>query len=175
MDKALYYFGAALLSLTLALVYAVLPAPAFAGQVVLACPDLAQAEQLGACPSDKELRANYRKTCPKFLEKDGECKPFEAFARSKNKALWAAVSGDEEFLSYLSCSQAVATVKSSKPVAIDAKCSLKSGRCEARCGYENNITFNLRVKGVCKTATGQKVDCAHAPHACTVTCELFDD
>lgn len=164
-------FGVAMICLS----FGLLPAPAQAGNMVLACPDLASAEALGECPSEKELRANYRKTCPTFLEKDGECKPFEAFARSKNKALWGAVSGGEEFLSYLSCGHAAATVKASKPISVDAKCQLQSGRCEARCGYQNNITFNLRVKGTCKTMTGQKVDCTKDPKACVVTCELFED
>jgi len=151
------------------------PTAAKAADVVLACPDLAHAEQLGTCPSDKELRANYRKTCPTFMEKRGECRPFEAFARTKNKALWAATSGDEEFLSYISCAQPALSVKAARPVSVDAKCDLQSGRCEARCGYTNAITFNLRVKGACKTTTGLKVDCASDPKACTVTCELFED
>ena len=146
-----------------------------AGDVVLTCPDLAKAEQLGACPSEKELRANYRKTCPTFMEKRGECRPFESFARSKNKALWAATSGDEEFLSYISCAQPALSVKAAQPVSVDAKCDLKTGRCEARCVYANAITFNLRLKGACKTPTGQKVECSDDPKACVVTCELFED
>ena len=154
---------------------ALLPTPTLAGNVVLMCPDLARAEQLGACPSDKELRANYRKTCPTFMEKRGECRPFETFARGKNKALWAAVSGTEEFLSYLSCATTAEAIKTSKPVSVTAKCDLKSGRCEARCGYDNALTFNLRVKGACKTTPGQKVDCSKDPKACVVTCELFED
>jgi len=154
---------------------ALLPVSAEAGNVVLACPDLARAEQLGACPSDKELRANYRKTCPTFMEKRGDCRPFESFARGKNKSLWGALSGDEEFLSYLSCAQPALSIKAAKPMSVTAKCDLKSGRCIAQCGYQNNITFNLRVKGACKTSTGQKVDCSKDPKACTVTCELFED
>jgi len=174
MDKFIFHCGA-MICLCLGLATPLTPTPAHAGSVVLACPDLAQAVQLGACPTDKELRATYRKTCPTFLEKDGECKPFEAFARTKNKALWGAMSGAEEFLSYLSCAQPAALVKSSKPISVTTKCNLQSGRCEARCGYENAITFNLRVKGSCKTATGQKIDCAKDPKACVATCELFED
>jgi len=165
-----FIFGAAWLVVSLI----PLPAAAQSANVVLSCPDLSQAEQLGACPSDKELRANYRKTCPPFMEKRGECKPFEAFARNKNKALWAAMSGPEEFLSYISCAQPKKTVKAAKPISVDAKCDLQSGRCQARCGYDNSVTFNLRVKGICKTATGGKIDCKSDPKACKVTCELFE-
>ena len=158
-----------------AVLFSTLSMTASATDVVLACPDLSTAQQLGACPSEKDLRALYTATCPKLLQKRGECKPFEAFARSKDKALWAAQSQNEEFLSYIQCKQTPEVVKASKAVRVGVKCDMKSGRCEARCGYENGVSFSLRVKGSCQTATRQPIDCTDDPQSCVVKCELFED
>ena len=151
------------------------PTPLRAADVVLVCPDLARAEQLGNCPTQAEFLATYRETCPEFMEKRGECKPFAAFARSKNKALWAAQSENEEFLAYMSCAHTPDIVKTSKAVSVEAKCDAQSGRCDALCGYENDITFNLRVNGICRTEGHQKIDCGNDPKGCVVTCDLFED
>ncbi|HEY9080768.1 hypothetical protein [Magnetovibrio sp.] len=156
-------------------IYTAAPTRAPAADVDLACPDLTRAEQLGTCPTEQELRDQYRTTCPEFMEKRGECKPFEVFARTKNKALWAAISGEEEFLSYMSCTQPSDRVKTAKAVSVEAKCDPQTGRCNALCRYEHDIAFTLRIKGICKTAGGQKLDCASDPQACVVTCELFED
>jgi len=55
-DKFIFHCGA-MICLCLGLATPLTPTPAHAGSVVLACPHLAQAVQLGACPTDKELRA----------------------------------------------------------------------------------------------------------------------
>ena len=141
---------------------------------VLTCPELSTAQKLGDCPSDADLMSLFRETCSPMLERNGDCTPYDKFAKSKNKALWAAMSAKEEFLSYIQCSQPPETIKASKIISVETKCSLKSGRCEARCGYENGINFSLRVKGSCETATRAKIDCQNDPKLCVTTCELYE-
>lgn len=151
------------------------PPQAHSSDTVLACPSLATAQQLGTCPSEQDLRIAYRASCPEFMEKRGECKPFKGFAMAKNTALWSVMGGSEEFMAYVSCAKSNAEVTTSKPVSIEAKCALKSGRCEARCTYDSGVTFSLRVKGACQTATGEKITCKDDPQSCVFKCEQFTD
>ncbi|MBL4615540.1 MAG: hypothetical protein JKY27_11795 [Magnetovibrio sp.] len=145
-----------------------------AGEASFSCPDLSAAEQVGSCPSDKELKEGYDATCPSAMARRNECKPFAAYAKSKGKSLWAAKAGDEEFLSYVQCGISPETVRGSKVQSVDVKCDFNSGRCEAVCGYENDFNLKLRIKGSCRTATAAKIDCKDDPSACTVTCETIE-
>lgn len=152
-----------------------LATPAQAGNTSLVtCPSLTAAQMLGDCPSETDIKNLYRETCSPMLEKQGECTPYEKFAKGKNKALWAAMSADEEYLSYIQCTQPPDTIKASKIINVETKCDLKSGRCVARCGYDNGVTFNLRVKGSCETAARQKIDCQNNPALCVATCEIYE-
>lgn len=139
----------------------------------VSCPSLSTAEKLGDCPSDTDLKNLYRETCSPMLERQGECTPYDKFAKSKNKALWAAMSANEEFLSYIQCTLPDDTIKASKIVSIDTKCDQKTGRCVANCGYENGVKFSLRVQGSCETTTRQKIDCQTDPALCVATCEIY--
>lgn len=141
------------------------------GTKAFACPDLSTAEQLGSCPSEEEIMRNYRVDCPPHLERAGDCMPFQLFAMRKNKAIWAVMSGGEEFLPYVSCGIPVDTVKGSKAVSLRVSCRA-SGRCQMLCGYENDITLRLRFKGKCTTATEGKIDCKENPMACVAQCAV---
>lgn len=147
---------------------------AMAGETNFTCPDLSTAQQVGACPSDKELKEGYAATCPSAMGKRNECRPFAAYVKSKGKSLWAVLMGDEEFLSYVRCGLAPETVRASKVQNVEVKCSFESGRCAAQCGYENDFTLKLRFKGECRTANAGKIECKDNPAACVVSCDLFD-
>lgn len=152
-----------------------LATPATAGTTQLVtCPSLSTAQMLGDCPNETDLKTLYRETCSPMLEKNGDCTPYEKFAKSKNKALWGAKSAQEEYLSYIQCTLSSDIVKASKIIDVETKCDLDTGRCEARCGYENDVTFSLRVKGSCTTANQQKIDCQNDPKLCVATCEVYE-
>jgi len=143
-----------------------------AAEKVFACPDLSTAEQVGTCPTDKELKEGYDGICPSVMAKQQACVPFAAYAKGKSKALWAAQSGSVEFLSYVDCGLSPKTVRASRAKALDVNCTARSGRCEALCTYDNDFTLKLRVKGDCRTATQDKIDCSDDPASCVVKCVI---
>lgn len=145
-----------------------------AGEADFTCPDLSTAEQLGACPDERELKQGYDATCPSAMGRRNECKPFAAYVKSKNKSLWGVKTGGEEFLPYVRCSLSPETVRASRAQSVEIKCAASTGRCEARCGYENDFTLRLRFQGECRTANRGKIDCQDDPKACVFTCETFE-
>ena len=97
---------------------AALALPATAATV--ACPDLAAAAQVAACPSDEELRYTFTGYCSdnnrSYKGDTDVCTDFLAYRKLKNVALWESADGN--FNAYVSCDRAPAEVRSAKPVTI---------------------------------------------------------
>jgi hypothetical protein len=77
------------LSAFLLLLAAALP---HANAATLACPDLAQAVQVGACPTDEQLKHTFLGFCSDdakaYRGETDVCTDFERYRQMKNVALW---------------------------------------------------------------------------------------
>lgn len=133
----------------LALSLVSLSLPAAAGP--LACPDLAVAVQVGACPSEDELRYTYTGYCSdnaRLYDKatDGPCARYENYRKLKNTALWE--SGDGEFNGYVSCDLSAAAIKNAKPLT--AAVARQGTMTRVSCSYGDDIVFSHRTRATCK-------------------------
>ncbi|MDO8605261.1 MAG: hypothetical protein Q7R40_01875 [Phaeospirillum sp.] len=132
----------------------VLSAPAFAGDV--ACPDMAAAVQVGACPTEEELNWGYTGYCgdnARLYDKEGDtCVNPENYRKLKDVSLWEA----GEFQGYLHCSLAPEAHKASKPAGIAIRKAGKITR--VTCSYDGGQEMTLRTRAEC-TQTGDKASC----------------
>lgn len=120
----------------------------------LPCPDLTKAVQVGACPSDEELRYTFTGFC----SDDGKaykgeidvCTDFQRYRQLKNVALWE--SADGLFDAYVSCDLPQATVKQG---AVSGVKLGKQGKVtQLVCSYANGINFTHRTRAECKLEAG---------------------
>lgn len=141
--------------------------PAFAETI--SCPDLAQAVQVGACPSEEELRYTYTGYCSDnarmYDMKDDVCSSFENYRRLKNVVLWE--SKDGAFSGYLSCDLQAAQVKAA-PVATLAV-SRKGNMTRVVCSYGDGVALSHRTKQSCR-AEGDG-SCPGNPAGCRASCQ----
>ena len=135
----------------------------------LACPDLAAAKPVGACPTDAELRYTFIGYCSdnaRMYDGKGEvCDDFAAYRRLKNVALWE--SADGAFDAYPSCELAPDAIRGAKAMRISA--SKRGTLTQVVCEYAGGIRFTHRTKAQCKVAGN--ADCAADPASCAATCE----
>ncbi len=153
--------------LILLLVFVLPVNPAFAETI--SCPDLAQAVQVGACPSEEELRYTYTGYCSDnarmYDMKDDVCSSFGNYRTLKNVVLWE--SSDGAFSGYLSCDLEASTVKSA-PVATLA-IARKGNMTRVVCTYGDGVTLSLRTKQSCR-AEGDGT-CPGNPAGCRASCQ----
>jgi hypothetical protein len=152
-----------LLALTLAL-GAMAPARA----LTLLCPDPAAAVQVGACPSEEELKHTYTGFCAdnaNLYGKDQQtCASYENYRKAKNIALWE--SKDGVFQAYISCDLPAAALKRLKPVSISVGMQGKLTR--LACLYTDEVVFTHRSKAACKVSGDG--NCAADAAACRAEC-----
>ena len=155
------------LCLTL-LLLAGLPMNAASAETV-ACPDLAQAVQVGACPSEEELRYTYTGYCSDnarmYDTKDDVCSSFQNYRKLKNVVLWE--SADGAFSGYLSCDLPVARVRSAAAATIAV--ARQGSITRVVCAFGEGITFSHRTKLACRAEAGG--NCAGTPGGCRASCQ----
>jgi hypothetical protein len=137
-----------------------------AWSVTVDCPDLAAAVQVGACPTEEELRYTYTGYCSdnaRMYAKDATCVDYRDYRALKNIALWE--SADGEFHAYLSCDKPPPGAV--KPVAVDV--GKQAGITRLICRYADGTTFIRRTRAACKVAGDG--DCAANPSACRASCD----
>lgn len=136
----------------------------------VSCPDLAQATQVAACPSEDELRYTLNGFCGSdaqaYKGETGVCTDYRDYRRLKNVALWE--SADGAFNAYVSCDRVPAEIKaaraSSLRVARQGKISM------VICGYGEGVNFTLRTRADCRP-DGSNARCASDLAACSATCD----
>lgn len=154
--------------LTLLLLCGLLPLAAAAEMI--ACPDLAQAVQVGACPAEEELRYTYMGYCgdsARLYEanKEDVCSSFAHYRKLKNLALWE--SADGAFSGYVACDLPAAQLKAA--VAATLAVARQGSITRLVCGYGPGIVFSHRTKLACR-AQGDG-SCASDPAGCRASCE----
>ncbi len=166
-----YAFAAAFGAITLATfsqVWAAGPIP---------CPDISEAIQIGACPTEEELQVMFKNGCGAERAPGAKnpelCDSYAEFKRRKNTALWE--SADGEFMGYLSCTIPASKIRSARPVSVAI--SHKDGLNTVSCIYQGGIKFALRTRSVCRIpgVTNSNVvmqtECGSDMTACKVECD----
>ncbi len=140
-----------------------------AAAATVACPDLAAAVQVAACPSDEELRYTFTGYCSDnnrgYRGDTDVCNDFQAYRKLKNVALWESADGN--FNAYVSCDRAPAEVRATKPAAIRVG---RQGSINLLvCGYGDGLSFTWRTRAACRVDSA--ADCRDKPAACKADCE----
>jgi hypothetical protein len=133
------------------------------------CPDLAQATQVGACPSEEELRYTYTGYCSDnarmYDSKDDVCTRFENYRKMKNVALWE--SGDGAFSGYVSCDLPAARLKAAKVATIVA--ARQGSITRLACAYGDGVIFSHRTTKACQLEGDG--NCAGGASGCRAICQ----
>lgn len=156
-----------LLRLPFVLLLAGLGLPAVAAQY--ACPDMAAARQVNACPTEEELKHTYSGFCSDdkkaYAGETDNCMRYKDYRAMKNTALWE--SADGAFDGYVSCDLSKAKVQAL--AATGMKIEKQGTISKVVCNYPNAIRFTLRTKLACKLEDDQA--CAASAAACRATCD----
>jgi len=143
-----------------------LPA-AFGGS--LSCPDLSAAVQVGACPSEEELRYTFTGYCSDdakaYRGETDSCTDFALYRQMKNVALWE--SKDGAFDAYLSCELPKDALKQAKASAV--RVARQGKITQLVCNYGNGVTFTHRTRAQCTVDSG--ANCAANPSSCKADCD----
>ena len=150
----------------LVLVLLVAPLSPAVMAATVACPDLATAVQVGACPAEEELKYTFNGYCSDdaraYKGETGVCTDYQRYRALKNVALWE--SADGEFNAYVSCDLPPATVKGTRASAVRVG---KVGKMtQLVCSYGEDIRFTHRTRAECKVDAS--ADCTGA--ACKASC-----
>ena len=133
------------------------------------CPDLAQAVQVGACPSEEELRYTYTGYCSDnarmYDMKDDVCSSFQNYRMLKNVVMWE--SGDGAFSGYVSCDLPVARVKAASIATIAV--ARQGSMTRVVCTYGEGVVFSHRTKQACRPEGDGS--CAGNPAGCRASCQ----
>ena len=135
----------------------------------LVCPDLAQAVQINACPTEEELKFTYNGFCSDtanaYANQTDSCIRYEDYRVMKNVAMWETKDG--VFAGYVSCDLPVGEVKSLKPSGMKVVQQRKLTKLV--CSYAKDVNFTYRTKGAC-VVSNEKA-CASNPASCQATCD----
>ena len=142
-------------------------APALAD--VRACPDLATAVQVGACPTEEELSYTYKGYCSDNARLYGrdevDCANYQSYRKLKNIALWEAADGT--FSAYIGCEPSPTSLKGRAPTRVGVSKQGKMTR--VVCTYGNDVVFTYRTRAECRVEGDG--DCAVNPAACRAHCD----
>lgn len=118
----------------------------------VACPDLATATQVVACPTEEELKYTFLGYCGDNARLYGQdaitCTSLESYKKLKNVALWEAANG--EFQAYVHCDLDPAVVKAAKAERIAVGKVGKTSMTRVACDYSDDIVFAYRTRAACK-------------------------
>jgi hypothetical protein len=135
----------------------------------LSCPKLSTAIQIGACPTEEDLKYTFNGYCSdnaRMYGKDTDaCTDYRQYRRMKNTAAWEAADGT--FQAYVSCDLPAASVKSAEASRITA---VKHGKItQLVCTYRDGIAFSYRTRAECKVE-GDGMCSAETP-VCRAICD----
>jgi hypothetical protein len=134
----------------------------------VACPDLATVVQVGACPSEEELKYTFTGYCSDnskaYKGQTDVCTDYRLYREFKNTALWE--SADGEFSAYVSCDLPADTLRKAKATAV--KVVRKGKLTTLVCSYGKNLSFSYRTHDECRPATA---NCGSDPGGCTASCQ----
>ncbi len=135
------------------------------------CPDLAQAAQVGTCPSEEELKYTFDGYCSDNAriynwQEEQVCTDYALYRRLKNVVLWEAGNGGD-FQAYLSCDLPQQRINAAKPASIAV--AIKGKLTRVVCNYGEGITFVYRTKARCQIDGAG--NCASGPSACQAKCD----
>ncbi len=135
----------------------------------VACPDPAQAIQVGACPAEEDLRIGFGGYCSdnaRLYDKADKqlCTDYGLYRAAKNIALWETPDG--RFSGYVSCEPGRAGLAGAvvKGLRIDKQGSVTRLSCQ----YNTGLALSHRTKSAC---TADAAACAADPAACAARCE----
>lgn len=155
---------------TLSLALPLLPAQA---AEPLACPTLASAVQIDACPSDEQLRGGFVGYCSDnrrlYAADHDTCSRFENYRKLKNVALWEA-GPDGAWQGYLSCDAPRERLQSARLQSVTV--SRQGTVTRVACQYgeaDEGLTLAHRTKARCTVLA--EPACTADPSACRVRCE----
>ena len=135
----------------------------------LSCPDLAQAVQINACPSEEELQYTFTGYCSDnaqiYAGKTDPCVRYESYRKLKNVALWE--SPDGRFDGYISCDVPRAEFAPLQPTGVRVVAQGKLNK--VVCAYPKGIAFTFRTKAAC--AVPDAAACAAGGDACRAVCD----
>ncbi|MDT8991299.1 hypothetical protein RQP54_10550 [Curvibacter sp. APW13] len=139
-----------------------------ASAATLACPALAQARPVGACPSEEELRYTFTGYCSDdnkaYRGETDVCTDYQQYRALKNVALWE--SGDGNFDGYLSCSASPRERQKAKAQTMEL---VRQGKLtKLVCSYSNNQTLTHRTRAQCSV---EVKDCGPEGSACRASCD----
>lgn len=142
---------------------------AFAGGS-LSCPDLAKAVQVGACPSEEELRYTFSGYCSDdskaYRGETDSCTDYALYRQMKNVALWE--SADGAFDAYVSCELPKGELQQAKASAVRVG---KAGKItQLVCSYSNGINFTHRTRAQC-VVDAAAAECATNAAGCKAHCD----
>jgi hypothetical protein len=158
------------LTVTIQLIAALTAGTLWASEIV--CPDLSTAIQVGACPSEEELKFTFDGYCSdnaRMYDKPEEqlCASFQLYRALKNYALWEAADG--EFAGYVSCDPLKHPLAQAKPIGV--KVSKQGSITRIACAYDNAVAFTYRGKQQCFVSAETTAQCAQNPAACKAQCD----
>ncbi|MDO8770875.1 MAG: hypothetical protein Q7K57_19635 [Burkholderiaceae bacterium] len=135
----------------------------------LPCPDLQTAVQVGACPTEEQLKYTFAGYCSDdakaYKGETDVCTDFERYRQLKNVALWESANG--VFDAYVSCDLPKATLQSAKVSGIKVG---KQGKVtQLICSYPEGVNFIHRTRAECKVDAA--ANCAANPETCKASCD----
>ena len=140
--------------------------PAAAGTV--ACPDLAKASQIAACPTEEELQYTFTGFCSDdsrpYKADVGVCEDYRKYRALKNIALWE--SADGVFDAYPSCELPPDSIRAAKPARIAVE--RKGAITQVACDYGGGVRFTHRTRATCRVEGNGACD---GPDGCRATCD----
>lgn len=140
-----------------------------AGATQLACPDLAAAVQVNACPSEDELKHTYNGFCSDsakaYANETDSCLRYSDYRQMKNVAFWE--SQDGVFDGYVSCDLPAGKFKALKATAM--KIVVQGKLTKVVCSYPKGVNFTYRTKDACRI--GNEKSCAADAANCLATCD----
>jgi hypothetical protein len=120
----------------------------------VSCPDPATVVQVGACPSDEELKYTFTGYCSDSAKAyKGEtdvCTDYQRYRQLKNVALWE--SADGVFDAYVSCEAPKDALKRARFTS--AKVTQQGKLTLLTCSYEPGVNFVYRTRAQCTLANG---------------------
>lgn len=139
-----------------------------AAATTLGCPDLSQATQVGACPSEEELQYTFSGYCSDdnkaYRGETDVCTDYQRYRALKNVALWESIDG--RFDGYVSCALPPATVRAAKAQGMQL---FKQGKMNRLvCSYPQGLTFTHRTRAQCVVEAAR---CSGGDAQCQARCD----
>ncbi|MBN8506039.1 MAG: hypothetical protein J0L58_16350 [Burkholderiales bacterium] len=141
-----------------------------------ACPPLASAVQIDACPTAEQLQTGYTGYCSDnrrlYAGDHDTCSRFENYRQLKNVALWEA-GADGAWQGYLSCELPRERLEAARVASmkVSRQGSVTRVACDYRADGAGALPLTLAHRTKARCALLPDPACAADPAACRVRCE----